>query len=219
MSVPGGRPIPVFPLPDVVLFPRVRLTLHVFELRYRTLVRTALLGAREFAIATLKPGWEQDYHGSPEFHDMACIARFEQVQWLPDDCFDLEVEGAERVRLGRVVREFPYRACEGERLRSAPWDADDPLAAMEHRALLATARALAERGGDLWWGTPDLGDGVPFETLVNALAQAVRIPVPQRLELLAFDSVFDRARRLQEHLKRLAVAAAPSPPEGDIGRN
>ena len=107
----ASRPVPVFPLPDVVLFPHARLPLHVFELRYRTLVRDALSGPRTLAIATLRPGWEGDYHGSPAFHDLGCLARFEQVEWLPNDCYDLKLVGVERVRFQRVAREFPYRAC------------------------------------------------------------------------------------------------------------
>ena len=51
MSAAAKRPVPVFPLSDVVLFPHAPLPLHVFELRYRTMVRDALSGDREFAIA------------------------------------------------------------------------------------------------------------------------------------------------------------------------
>jgi peroxiredoxin Q/BCP len=65
------RPVPVFPLPGVVLFPGAEMRLHVFELRYRTMVRDALSGERLIALATLSPGWERDYEASPAFHPWA----------------------------------------------------------------------------------------------------------------------------------------------------
>ena len=98
------QPVPVFPLPNVVLFPHAILPLHVFELRYRTMVRDALSGERLVALALLKPGWEGEYQGSPAFHELGCLARFEAVEWLPDDCYDLKVLGLSRVALGTVVR-------------------------------------------------------------------------------------------------------------------
>jgi Lon protease-like protein len=214
----ASRPVPVFPLPDVVLFPHARLPLHVFELRYRTLVRDALSGPRTLAIATLRPGWEGDYHGSPAFHDLGCLARFEQVEWLPNDCYDLKLVGVERVRFQRVAREFPYRACVVEPLPPTPFDADDPLADMERRALLEAAGALLDRGDDAWIAPPLTAADAPFETVVNTLAHALRVGTAERLELLAFDSVFDRARRLHEHLEHLRRAPRRSG-DGDTGRN
>ena len=218
MTPSASRPVPVFPLPDVVLFPHARLPLHVFELRFRTLVRDALSGARTLAIATLRPGWEGDYHGSPAFHDLGCLARFEQVEWLPNDCYDLQLVGVERVRFQRVASEFPYRACVVESLPVTPYDADDPLAGMERHALLEAAGALLQRGDDAWVVPPLTAAEAPFETVVNTLANALRIDTAERLELLAIDSVFDRARRLHEHLARLRRAPRRGA-GGDAGRN
>lgn len=211
------HPVPVFPLPDVVLFPDVELPLHVFELRYRTMVREALSGERWLAMATLKPGWQADYHGSPAFHDLGCLGRFEDVEWLPNDCYNLKLRGVRRVRFGRVAREFPYRACVVTVLDEAPFDADDPPVQIERAALLAAARRLLPLGAEAWVAPPLPRDDVPFGSLVNSLAQCLRIDVNARLELLAMDNVLDRARRLQEHLKRFG-GAPPAPPPGS-GRN
>src|SRR6185295_3655489 len=130
------HPVPIFPLPGAVLFPRVFLPLHVFELRYRTLVRESLSGERMIVLALLKPGWENDYHGSPPFHPVGCLARFEEVEWLPNDCYNLKVFGVARVRLGRVVREYPYRSATVSLLPEEPLSEDDPLTQLERRALL-----------------------------------------------------------------------------------
>ena len=125
MSFQAKQPVPVFPLPGVVQVPGVPLPLHVFELRYRTLVREALAGERLIALALLLPGWEQDYHGSPEYHPLACVARIDEVAWLPDDCYHLRLLGLSRARLGRRVREFPYRAVRVQELPQEPFTEDD----------------------------------------------------------------------------------------------
>jgi uncharacterized protein len=221
MTAAARHPVPVFPLPDVVLFPHARLPLHVFELRYRTMVRDALSTRRELAIATLRPGWEHDYHGSPSFHEVGCLARFEQVEWLPNDCYNLQLEGVVRVRFGRVAREFPYRSCEVERVPTSPHDADDPLAGMERHALLEAARTLMAQGEQAWFVPPVASSDAPFEAVVNTLAQALRIDTSARLELLTMDSVFDRARKLHEHMRRMQITLPREPrePGGDAGRN
>ncbi len=211
--------VPVFPLPDVVLFPHARLPLHVFELRYRTMVRDALSGGRVLAIATLLPGWERDYHLSPAFHPLACLARFERVEWLPNDCYDLVVAGVERVRLGAVRREFPYRACEVERLRSLPMDEGDPLAAMERSALLREAERLVPLGAAAWVAPPVVDADASLEALVGGLAQVLRIDTATRLDLLALDSVLERARRLHECMSGLAEPEAPGETDTPPGTN
>ena len=203
-------PVPVFPLPNVVLFPHAIVPLHVFELRYRTLVRDALAGERVLALALLKPGFERDYFGSPEFHDLGCLARFEAVEWLPDDCYDLTLLGLGRVRLGPPVREYPYRAARAEPLPEAPYSEEDPLVASERRALLELYRRLSGRPGhapEAWAA----GEGVPFAALVNGVCMAAPLEAAEKLELLALDSVIERGHLARELIvRRLREAAGGS---------
>lgn len=214
-------PVPVLPLPGVVLFPHTVLPLHIYELRYRTMVREALSGERLIALATLMPGWEHDYQGSPAFHELGCIGRVDEIEWLPNDCYDLKLRGVVRARFTRVVREFPYRACEVEVLPSAPFDADDPLAAMERHALLEQMQKLLPLGFEAWFAPPALAPDAPFETLVNTVAQCARLDVESRLELLGLESVFERSRLLTEKLQGLFAAprrpTPPMPPPPDGG--
>ena len=96
--------LPLFPL-NTVLFPGMALPLHVFECRYRTMVREALPGERLIALALLQPGWERDYQGSPAFYPLGCLARFEEVEWLVNDSYNLKLLGLARVRDERRARE------------------------------------------------------------------------------------------------------------------
>jgi uncharacterized protein len=209
------RAVPVFPLPGLVLFPHALIPLHVFELRYRTLVREALSGERLIALALLKPGWERDYHGSPEFHPIGCLARFEEVEWLPNDCYDLRVLGVARVRFDRVEREFPYRACHVSLVPEAPLGDDDPLVQVEKRALLDACARLTEPPGP---GGIEGAEQGTYERLVNHACTVLPIEPLDKLALLENDSVIERGRLVREWVERrlrgLPRRAPPGP--GDL---
>jgi uncharacterized protein len=154
------------------------------------MIRDALAGERLLALALLRPGWEREYHGSPPFHDLGCLARIESVEWLPDDCYDLKLLGLARVRLGAAAREFPYRAVRATVLPEAPYTEDDPLVTCERRELAALYRRLAER--------PDAEVAMPFGALVNGVCMTAPLEAEERLELLALDSVIERGHRVRE---------------------
>ena len=76
--------IPLFPLPNVVLFPGVFLPLHIFEERYRALTRDALAGDRIIGMALLRPGFEGDYAGRPPIYPVGCAGVISHSDRLPD---------------------------------------------------------------------------------------------------------------------------------------
>lgn len=208
-----ARSVPVFPLPGLVLFPHVVVPLRVFEHRYRTMVRDALAADRTIAMALLKPGWDADYAGSPEFHPLLCLARIEDAQWTPDDCYRLQVKGTERAATKRVTREFPYRAVTVEARPQHPLAEDDPLVLFERQTLAAHfARLAAALGRD-----PGETEGLPFEALVNMACTLAPIAPATKLALLDEDSVFERSVRLRECMEKRA-AQGPTPPD-DIESN
>jgi Lon protease-like protein len=98
------RALPIFPLPNVALFPGAALPLHVFEPRYRDLVRDALAGNRALAIARLKPGFESDYEGRPPVLPVCGAGVIEGYRELDDGRYDLLVRGVTRVR---ILHEYP----------------------------------------------------------------------------------------------------------------
>lgn len=215
MELAPRQPVPVFPLPGLVLFPHAHVPLHVFELRYRTMVRDALSGDRLIGLALLKPGYERDYHGSPEFFPTGCLARFEEVEWLPNDCYDLKVVGQCRVRFSRVVREFPYRCCKVTLLPEEPYADSDPLVQLEKRALLETFERLQRSAG---WEHPPapLDMDRPYEQLVNTLCMCTDAAPHERLALLEIDSVIARGRQVRELTeRRLQRRGRGAPPPGE----
>lgn len=98
--------LPIFPLPNATLFPGAALPLHVFEPRYRELVRHVLPGRRLMAVARLKPGFEASYDGRPPVFDVCGVGAIESHHQRPDGRFDLTLRGLSRVR---IVEELPPR--------------------------------------------------------------------------------------------------------------
>jgi uncharacterized protein len=94
----------IFPLPNVTLFPGALLPLHVFEPRYREMMRDALARRRVLAIARLKPGFEQDYEGRPPVFDVCGVGIIESWSERDDGRFDLALRGLARAR---IVEELP----------------------------------------------------------------------------------------------------------------
>src|SRR5436189_3401156 len=76
--------VPLFPLPNVVLFPRAVLPLHIFEERYKVMTADALAGRRRVAMALLKPGWEKNYYGRPAIDPVVCVGEILTHEQFPD---------------------------------------------------------------------------------------------------------------------------------------
>ena len=225
--------MPVFPLPNLIVFPDAMMPLHIFELRYRTMVRDALSGERVIAMGLLKPGWERDYHGSPEFYPLGCLARFEEVEWLPNDCYSLVVRGLSRIMVSRVVREYPYRSARVEVLPQEPCSEDDPLILSEKYALLELyRRLLPDAPGAAAGAVPGAGAALAapaerapgplpgadlsYEALVNSLCMMVETEPLEKLQLLGFDSIIERGRRIREIAARRGQAKPrPAPESGE----
>lgn len=96
------RELPLFPLPEVVLFPGRPLPLHIFEFRYRIMMNTILESDRRFGVLMWDP-----VQGQPAA--VGCCAEILQFQRLPDDRMKIWTLGQQRFRVLDYVREKPYR--------------------------------------------------------------------------------------------------------------
>src|SRR3954470_5194925 len=88
--------VPLFPLPNVVLFPRAVIPLHVFEERYKAMTADALRGDRRIAMALLCPGWEKSYHARPAIERVVCVGRILSAERLPDGKYNFLLQGEAR---------------------------------------------------------------------------------------------------------------------------
>jgi Lon protease-like protein len=96
--------LPVFPLPSVQLFPHALLPLHVFEPRYRDLVRDCLAGDHRMAIALLEPGYQAHYHERPPIRSVCGVGRVVGHDLLPDGRSNIILRGLGRAR---IIEELP----------------------------------------------------------------------------------------------------------------
>jgi Lon protease-like protein len=127
-----AEPLPLFPLGHTVLFPGVVLPLHVFEERYRELVRTLVElpeGARRrFGVVAIRQGWEVGEDAVSALHDVGCAAELRRVSRYPDGRYDIVTVGTDRFRLRSVDRESrPYLLGSVEWLPAEP-DRPEPAA-------------------------------------------------------------------------------------------
>src|SRR5437762_2021486 len=101
--------LPIFPLPNVVLFPSVFLPLHIFEPRYREMVADALATDRLIGMVLLRPGWERDYEGRPPIYPIGCTGLITHADRQPDGRYNIVLRGVERFRVVEDDAERSYR--------------------------------------------------------------------------------------------------------------
>lgn len=103
----SGR-APLFPLPNLVLFPHVMQPLFIFEPRYKQMVADVLAGDKFVAMALIKPGG--DPAGRPPCFPIVCLGRITFEQALDEGKFNLILQGICRARiLQEVTTDKPYR--------------------------------------------------------------------------------------------------------------
>jgi Lon protease-like protein len=114
--------VPLFPLPNVVLFPRAVLPLHVFEERYKTMTSDALGGDRLIAMALLRPGWEKNYYNKPAIEPVVCVGKILTHERLDDGKYNFLLQGTMRAKIAREhsTHDHPYRTAELIPLEESP---------------------------------------------------------------------------------------------------
>jgi Lon protease-like protein len=194
--------IALFPLSNVVLFPKVQTPLHLFEPRYRQLCEHVLAGSRRIGMVAVPPEHAGEMAGDPPVHAVGCAGAIGQHQRLPDGRYNIVLIGLHRFR---ILEELPparnrlYRVARIERL-------EDPLpAAAEARVVDLRARivrivgALVSRSDPARAAavTPELFGGVDDATFVNSLCSAFAFPAPERQALLEAPDIPARYERLE----------------------
>jgi uncharacterized protein len=190
--------IPIFPLPNVVLFPQMPLPLHIFEPRYRKMVTDALADHRTIGMTLLQPGWEADYEGRPAVYPVGCAGRIERSEPLEDGRYNILLRGETRFRVRGELQGQPYRLASVEPLPDAPGD----LAEVEskRRAVLAAIGRSSDAPISLV-----LQAELPPDLFVNALAQSLDLAPVEKQSLLDCDTIAARYTRLLEILDFLLL--------------
>jgi hypothetical protein len=198
--------VPVFPLGGALLFPRGQLPLHIFEPRYRAMVRDALASDR--LIAMIQP---RDGDEPPALFDVGCIGRIATCDELEDGRFNIVLEGLSRFRIAREAEvTTPYRQVDADRAGFEE-DTDAVLALAQRAEIEREARAYADSLGYLvdWEAVSRLDD----ELLVNGICQIAPLDIGSKQALLEARDLAARADLLVQFMQfqRMAPGGADGP--------
>lgn len=184
--------LPLFPLPDVVCFPRTELKLLVEEPRYLRLVKDLVdrdEDARWVGMVLLKPGWTQNYDGRPAIYPGGTASRLVDVESLPDGRTQILLVGDFRFELEReLLGAEPYRLAEVRPVEE-PWlnEQDAGIRAVR-KAMTELLRHVAEQTGERFpldlSELEELAGECAFEELVNRVAAGLDLPPLRKLKLL-----------------------------------
>ena len=190
--------LPLFPLPNIVLFPQMPLPLHVFEPRYRKMVGDVLDSHQTIGMSLLQPGWEPHYQGRPAIYPIGCAGLIEQSEPLDQGRYNIILRGVSRFRIVEEHDGEPYRLASIDALGDQPGDPAS-LEELRRKVLAAIGRAA---DGPV---TLVLQTELPHDLFVNALCQSLNLAPIEKQSLLDCDSVVDRCARLLEILEFLTL--------------
>jgi len=199
--------LPVFPLAGALLFPRAQLPLHIFEQRYRAMVRDALAGER--LIGMVQP---RDSNEPPGLFEVGCIGHISSVDELDDGRFNIVLDGLSRFRIAReAIVDTAYRQVDASREGFGDAEEADPLGIAQRAELEREARRYADALGYQvdWTAVERLDD----EMLVNGIAQIAPLDVGSKQALLEAPDIDRRADLLVQFMQfqRMAPGGADGP--------
>jgi Lon protease-like protein len=193
--------VPLFPLAGALLFPRTQLPLHIFEQRYRDMVRDAIDGAGR--IGMIQPQRDDDDNRAP-LYAVGCVGDIVSIEELDDGRFNIVLLGSERFRLiGEADSDAAYR-CADIDIQAFDDSEPDPLSLGARAEVEREARRLGDVLGLAvdWAGVNRLDD----ETLVNAIAQIAPFDIGAKQALLEEATLAGRADLLVQLMQFHRVA-------------
>jgi Lon protease-like protein len=194
--------IPIFPLPNVVLFPNVFLPLHIFEPRYRQMTAESLSGDRIIGMVLLRPGYEANYEGAPPVYATGCSGLITHSEKLDDGRYNLVLRGLEKFSIDH--EELP---AVGRLYRSAIiTPINETIALGERDQLRQERKKLQNLLTPLFNGALEgrLSENMADEDLINALAQYLEFAPMEKLALLERQGPLARCRSMVELLEMRA---------------
>ncbi len=181
------RELPLFPLPDVVLFPSRPLPLHIFEFRYRIMMNTILQHDRRFGVLMLDSVQGQ-------VANIGCCAEIVHYQRLPDDRMKIWTMGQQRFRVLEYVRQKPYRVGLVEWIEDKPPEKDLRPMAEDVEKLLRDVVHLSAKLYDQKIELPEDLPNLPVELSYWIASNLYGVPSEQQ-SLLEMQNTAARLQR------------------------
>ncbi len=199
--------VPIFPLAGALLLPRAQLPLHIFEPRYRAMVRDAL--ASDGVIAMVQP---KDEAEPPRLFEIGCLGQIVGSEQLDDGRFNIVLEGITRFKIvSEAEVATPYRQVDAD---PAGFDDEldpEPLASIQRAEIEQEARRYADALGYVvdWDAVSRLDD----EMLVNGIVQIAPLDTVSKQALLEARDLSTRADLLVQFMQfqRMMPGGADGP--------
>jgi len=196
VSIP--KVIPLFPLPNLVFFPRTYVPLHIFEPRYREMVQAAAASHRMVGMVLLKEGWEADYEGAPAIFAMGCVGRMMNVQRLSDGRSNILLQGLRRFEIQHEVGAESYR--QGRIVLKDLFQPDAALPTEIRREIVKVVAGFIRNREDGVTLSAMLKQPIHDDVLVQNLSFALDFTPLEKQFLLESDSLIQQGRRLLDLL-------------------
>lgn len=181
------------------------LALHVFEPRYRLMMDEVLKGSQSVVIALLKPGWEADYHGTPDVHPVACVGKIVQHQELADGRYNITVHGESKVQIESFDRSHPFRIARVRRLREDNGWGEADTAAAQSKDLLSLFRRFNEGQGAAIDLAQIFGAHMGADAVLNSISMHLNVEPAVKQRLLELETTEQRYRAVFQFLSDSAA--------------
>ena len=190
--------IAIFPLPNLVFFPKTNLPLHIFEPRYCEMVKETIQNKQLIGMFLLQPGWQDDYYGNPPVHAVGCAGEMIHFEELSDGKYNIVLRGLYRVRAMGTVQEFPYRKARVEVLPEIlNHDSNSKRVVKE---LLIDFKKLTKENEEI--ESLNVSNSSDLLEVVNSIASTLSLEIDFKLELLQENDVLLRARTVHSLIKK-----------------
>ncbi len=206
--------IPIFALPNIVLFPGVPLPLHIFEPRYRDMVQDAIAGQAVIGMALLRGDWQRRYEERPDIFEVCCAGKIANVEQLPDGKYNILLHGLREFTIQRHVFDKTYREAEILWRPSTPQQLPCVARAMLVERLTRYLNAIPSSAAHRLLRDDSLTDPM----LVNFFSYAIEIDALEKQGLLEAPTLCARAERLAEFLEFHLEESRINVPVPDLDR-
>ncbi len=210
----------LFPLSGVVLFPRLKRPLYIFELRYRQMTESALAGDRRIGMVTVRPEYRGEMSGDPPIYNVGCTGVLDRWRRRDDGSFDVLLQGTSRFEIleelapqdGRLFRRARIR-----NLAESPTSGENvKLARLRDEVRLKASELLALRSPEqLETFRSAAFQNLDAEAFVNTLALAFEFEEVEKQSLLEAPSIeqrYDGLLTLLHFRLRNPLGCGPSDP-------
>jgi ATP-dependent Lon protease len=207
--------VPVFPLPQAILFPRAMMPLHIFEPRYRAMLAHCLATHKVMVVARIGNVTDVDAEGRPRFSPVAGLGGILNHQPLPDGRSNIVLLGLARVALEEIPSRDPFRRARATVLP----DVSTAVSAANRTALVNAATTFAgalHKHAEISFALPE---GAEPDVIADLCAHHLLFDPDARQAVLEERDVAARVRRVTAELalqQRALQRPDPDAPRGPL---